>query len=218
MLHVVLAEAEIEPMPRELWKNPAIAAYAKKRGKPPGQCLLDSNLHHAAMRELPESERRGRPDIAHITLLCLLGSVVNHEGELRVYVHTRNDEVIHIKPETRLPRNYNRFVGLLEKLYRVQEDLFLRMEKLSVDGLVESIDPEWVVVMDDEGSPVSPKEFARRVRRDMCVIIGAFPHGGYKKSYGFHHERLSIYSKPLETWTVASEVACLYEYTLLRKL
>ena len=218
MLNVVLAEAEIEPIPRELWKKPAIAAYAKKRGKPPGHCLLDSNLHHTAMRGLPEMERRGRPDIAHITLLCLLGSVANHEGQLRVYVHTRNDEVIHVKPETRLPRNYNRFVGLLEKLYRVGEDLFLRMEKLAVENLVESIDPEYVVVMDEGGPAVSPREFTRRLRRNMCAIIGAFPHGGYRKSYGFDHERMSIYSKPLETWTVASEVACLYEYTLLRKL
>lgn len=218
MLHIILAEAEVELIPPELWRTRAISAYAKRRGKSPGKCLLDSNLHHYAMKKLPEPERRGRPDIAHITLLYLLGSVVNHEGKLRVYLHTRNDEVIYIKPETRLPRNYNRFVGLIEKLYEVKEDFFLSMKNQTVEELLEEINPDYTIVMDDTGTLVSPKEFTEKIKdkNNLCIIIGAFPHGGYKNTYDFANERLSIYDKPLETWTVASEVTCLYEYTFIR--
>ena len=203
MLHVILAEAEIELIPPELWNARGIVSYAKKRGKPPGKCLLDSNLHHSTMRDLPQQERRGRPDIAHITLLYLLGSVGNHEGMLRVYVHTRNDEVIYVKPETRLPRNYNRFVGLIEKLYQVEEDLFLMMRKLTVEDLVREIKPSRTLLMDEGGTLVSPGDLADRMRDNLCVVIGAFPHGGYNKSYDFADERISLYEKPLETWTIA---------------
>jgi rRNA small subunit pseudouridine methyltransferase Nep1 len=217
MLHVVLAEAEVELIPRELWNHRAILAYAKRRGKAPGKCLLDSSLHHAAMRALPEHERRGRPDIVHLTLLCLLGSILNKEGLLRVYVHTRNDEVIYIKPETRLPRNYNRFVGLVEKLFEVEEDILLRMRKLGIEELIKEINPSHTIIMDEGGAPVTPSEFAEKLQENTCIIIGAFPHGGFRKSYAFVDERLCIYEQPLDAWTIANEVTCLYEYSLLRK-
>lgn len=216
MLHVILAEAEVELIPRELWSQKAVVAYAKKRRKDPGKCLLDSSLHHSAMRALPEHERRGRPDILHVALLCLLGSILNKEGLLRVYVHTRNDEVIYVKPETRLPRHYPRFIGLMEKLFHVKEDLFLRMKKQGIQELIREINPSYTLLMDEEGSPVAPRELAEKLRENTCVIIGAFPHGGFKQSYAFVDERLSLYGQPLDSWVIASEVTCLYEYSFLR--
>jgi rRNA small subunit pseudouridine methyltransferase Nep1 len=69
------------------------------------------------MKKLEESEKRGRLDIVHFALLEALGSPLNREGLLQTYVHTINDYVITVNPETRLPRNYNRFVGLMEQLF-----------------------------------------------------------------------------------------------------
>jgi rRNA small subunit pseudouridine methyltransferase Nep1 len=215
MLHLILADAEIEPIPPELWEERGIRSYAKRRGKEPGRCLLDSNLHHFAMKDLPDFKRRGRPDIVHVSLLVLLGSILNREGHLKVYVHTRNDEVIYVKPETRLPRSYNRFVGLLEKLYEVREDLFLRLRDLSLGQLVEEIKPEYTVVLDPGAALVGETELQQRLKRRTCAIVGAFPHGGFRSTMDFPHERVSIYREPLDAWTVADRVVLLYERAFL---
>ena len=71
------------------------------------------------MKKLEESERRGRPDIVHFALLEALGSPLNKERLLQTYVHTLKNHVITISPETRLPRNYDRFVGLMEQLFEL---------------------------------------------------------------------------------------------------
>ena len=98
MLTLVLAEAEVELMPAELTRHPAVIAYARQRRKQPTQILLDSNYHHSAMTTLPEGRRRGRPDITHLFLLTALESIVNKKGQLNIIVHTRNDMVITINP------------------------------------------------------------------------------------------------------------------------
>ena len=113
---LVLAEAPLETVPRELWGHPSVYKYARKRGKPPRSILLDSSLHHQAMRGLPDRERRGRPDVVHLTLLSVLEAPVVRRGLVEVVVHTYGDYVIEIDPSTRLPRNYQRFTGLIEQL------------------------------------------------------------------------------------------------------
>ena len=63
-------------------------------------------------------EKRGRPDIVHFTLLEALGSPLNLEGLLKIYVHTYSGYVIDVRPEVRLPRDCNRFSGLMEQLFQ----------------------------------------------------------------------------------------------------
>ena len=114
---IILAEAPLETVPRELWGHPSVYKSARKRGKPPGRVLLDSSLHHQAMRGLRDRERRGRPDIAHLVMLCAYEHPLVASGAVEVVVHTYGDYAIHVKPGTRLPRNYLRFIGLLEQLF-----------------------------------------------------------------------------------------------------
>jgi len=70
------------------------------------------------MRTLTNASKRRRPDIAHFTVLEALGSPLNKEGVLRTYMHTLDDRVITVSPKIRLPRNYDRFVGLIEQLFQ----------------------------------------------------------------------------------------------------
>lgn len=109
---LVLAESALELVPRELWGHPAVVADARRRGKRPGELLLDRARHHPAMSHLTDAARRGRPDIVHQVLLVFQYSLLNRRGLGRVYVHTRDDHVISIRPETRVPKNYNNFVSL----------------------------------------------------------------------------------------------------------
>ena len=210
MLHLVIAEAELELVPEPIREHPAVVNYARKRGKRPDEVLLDSTYHHAALKKLADGERRGRPDIVHVCLLNALESIANKEGLLRVYVHTRNDEVIYIKPETRIPRNYNRFVGLMESLFKnrvVPRDLgLLRMEEKSLAGLIDEINPDGVFVMHEKGALTKPADFGERLAslENPIVIVGGFPHGDFRKP--IHGEKISIYREPLMAWAVINEV------------
>lgn len=115
MLQIIVADSELELIPPEFKGNPVIRRNARVRGKLPGEILLDSSRHGAALSD-NDRRRRGRPDILHNIILALQDSIVNQRGHLRVAIHTRNDQLITLGPETRLPRNFNRFVGLAEQL------------------------------------------------------------------------------------------------------
>jgi len=142
MLYLLIAEAALELIPSEAWGHPAIRKYAMKRGKHPSKLLLDISFHYSAVKNLPHIEKRGRPDIVHITLLEALGSPLNRSGKLRVYVHTFRNYIIEVNPETRLPRNYYRFVGLMEQLFERRrvpprgDKVLLRIKKGSIRDVV----------------------------------------------------------------------------------
>ena len=98
MLTLMLAEAEIELMPVELARHPAVIAHARQRRKQPTKILLDSNYHHPAMTNLPEGRRRGRPDITHLFLLTALESIVNKKGQLNILDSYEKQYDYHGKP------------------------------------------------------------------------------------------------------------------------
>lgn len=219
MLHLIIADSEVELVPEKIRDHPSVVNYAKKRGKKPDEVLLDSTYHHSALRLLEDGERRGRPDIIHLCLINALESILNKEGRLRVYVHTRNDEIIYIKPETRLPRNYNRFVGLMESLFKkkaVPKDLeLLKMKEGTLSELLEEICPDGVFIMHENGNLATPKEFGERLvgHTSPAVIIGGFPHGDFLSVV--EGEKISIYKEPLMAWSVINEVLVNYERSLL---
>jgi rRNA small subunit pseudouridine methyltransferase Nep1 len=115
---IVFAETALERVPPELCNEPLVVSAARKRGKKPEEMLLDWSLHSEVMKRLDDWQRRGRPDQCYKFLSLCQESLANQNGELRVFVHTRNDEVLSIHPQTRLPPSYNAFEGLLEDLYR----------------------------------------------------------------------------------------------------
>lgn len=202
MLTLVIAEAELELIPPSIQEHPAIRRSAQKRGKSPHTILLDSNFHHSALRDLKEGNRRGRPDIIHIILLCALESILNKKGLLTLYVHTRNDEIIFINSHTRIPRSYNRFCGLMEQLLREGsiQDLFY-IEKSPLLPFLETL-PGEKVFMHREGKSL-------QVSQNMVCVIGGFPHGDFHTQVLYPSYRLS--DDPLTAWTVATELMVRYE-------
>ena len=202
MLTLVIAEAALELVPASLVDHPVIVKSAKKRGKNPESILLDSNFHHTAMKNLEDAYRRGRPDIVHFVLLCALESVVNKQGELDLYVHTRNDEIIHVNAKTRIPRSYNRFCGLMEQLLekKVVKDLFC-VEKMSLLEFLDAL-PGEKVVMHGEGAPLV-------LKRDITCVVGGFPHGDFFTELVY--PRCQITDLQLPAWTVVNELLVRYE-------
>ncbi|OGS49593.1 MAG: hypothetical protein A3K65_09395 [Euryarchaeota archaeon RBG_16_68_12] len=211
MLTLVLADAELELVPPKLRGHPAVRASARKRGKSPASILLDSSLHHPALRRFEDGERRGRPDIAHVVLVLALDSILNLEGGLRVFVHTRNDDAIQFAPGTRIPKNFTRFVGLMEDLFEKGEvpegEPLIKMDRgVTLEQFLSKLGGEaWAFAEGGETVDLAT-EFSRH-GGDLVAVIGGFPHGTFRSPVATLCKRvLSIHAKPLKAWTVASEV------------
>jgi len=218
LLILILAESALETIPKDLWRHPAVRHHSKKRKKNPQNLLLDRSYHHAAMKTLPQNEKRGRPDIVHFALLEALGSPLNKEKLLQVHVHTINDHVIRVKPETRLPRNYNRFVGLMEQLFELGRippngPALLKLEAKTLPQLLRDISPTQVVAFSRTGKPRTLEDVVSKLSREEkpAVIIGGFPHGHFfATTMQLADELVCIDEETLEAWTVTSRV--IYEY------
>jgi len=210
MLHLVLADAELLLVPERLRNHPVIRRYAKRRGKNPAEVLLDSSYHHTV-------SKIGRPDIVHVCLLNAMDSILNRMGLLRVYVHTIENVVIEIDPSTRVPRNYNRFVGLMESLLLkgcVPKGLcLLKVKRESLGELIERIgaDEGEVFVMHEGGRRLSPRTLGDMLSgfKNPVVIVGAFPHGDFRSPIPWR--KISLYHEPLMAWTVVNEVITNFE-------
>lgn len=222
ILTLLLVEAAVETIPREIVNYPQIRRQAEKAGKNPRRLILDRSYHFEAMARLKDKEKRGRPDIVHFCLLEALGSPLNLEGLLRVYVHTYSGYAIKIKPETRLPRNYNRFIGLLEQLFeegRVPPSgsPLITLRRQSLGSLLKSLRPSLVVALTRRGKPEPVLSLARRMAQTgkPAVLIGGFPHGSFsKKTLELADEAVSIDREGLEAWIAVSRLLSAYEEAL----
>lgn len=211
---MVLADTGLELVPREIWHHPAVRNTASARGKKPGEMLLDISLHYAAVKELKDWRKRGRPDILHTCLLSALSTLLNRRGLLEIVVHTYRGLVIRVDPAVRIPRNYNRFVGLMEQLLkegRVPPEaekplLWVTHEKLG--DVFEAWDPDFVALMHERGEMVRARELAAELvkHRKPIVIVGCFQSGD------FSEEVLKLGGRPfsyadevLDAWYVVAK-------------
>jgi rRNA small subunit pseudouridine methyltransferase Nep1 len=222
MLTLVLAEAELELMPSELTTHPAVIGHARLRGKPPGRILLDSNYHHAAMNNLSEGRRRGRPDMTHLFLLTALESIANKKGNVRIIIHTRNNEMITVHPETRIMRNYERFLGLCEQLFEKhivpdeKHPLLQLQHNKSLHQIIDELHADAVISFSKTGSPVVLqdyfKELSKHNKKNIVCIIGGFPSGEFHTDITrIATMSVSLYPEMLPVWTVTSEILVNYE-------
>lgn len=211
-LSLVLAEAALETIPAKIAGHPQVRKDCERRGKLPSQLLLDSSLHYAAMQGLEHGDRRGRPDIVHRCLLIALDSIANRLGMMDVYVHTFHDEVIYINPETRLPRTYDRFKGLMVDLFakrRIEE--LLRVEKKELHQLIQEINPSSVYIAEEGGERVGKMQLVEMLKneRNPCFVIGAFPHGNFLRK--IEGRRISLSDFMLEAQTVVATIIFCFE-------
>lgn len=212
MLTLVLADAELELVPTAIAGHPAVRTSAQRRGRSPSSLLLDSSLHHPALKGFPEGERRGRPDIAHLFVLLCLDSIVNLEGGLQTLVHTRNDELIRFRPDTRIPKNYPRFVGLMEDLFQrkavpAEAPLITLEPGMPLEKILTSLPGEHWAFAEGDAPTKDLAEDMGRVPGDLVGVIGGFPHGGFRSPVAELCDRVvAIHTLPLRAWTVTSEV------------
>lgn len=185
-MYLILAESELERVPKEVLSEKQVQSYSKHVGKPADKLLLDSSLFYRAVKTLPQGDRRGRPDLIHTALTIALDSPAARKGKLEVFVHTRNDQVIRIKTETRPPRNYNRFIGLMEQLFETKRvppegEPLMEMKEQTLQQLIGELQPKEVVLFDAKGEKVGHSQL-KAIPHGAAVLIGGFPHGEFKES------------------------------------
>jgi len=218
VLSLVLAESSIELVPNELVHHPAISKWARRKRRDPHALVLDQTYHHSAILGLgPRGTGRGRPDIAHFSLLLALGSPLNLTGGLRCYVHTRDNNIIKVDPKTRLPRNTDRFTSLLEQLY--QERVvpptghpLLSIKPGHFGDLVDEISGR-IIALTTRGLPKRMDEVASRLAEhdNPVLLVGGFPKGHFsKETLSKAKESYQIHSQGLEAWTVVARA--IYDY------
>jgi len=219
-LTLILAESALELVPKKILGHPAVVSYSKKSGKHTNEILLDRSYHHKAMTDLKDAEKRGRPDIIHMALLEALGTPLNKEGLLKIYVHTIDDHIITVSSKARLPKNYNRFVNLLEQLFklgRVPEsgESLLSIKKEKLKDIIDRIEPSKVIVFSSVGKPNTLREVCKKISHEEkpLIIIGGFPHGHLtNESMRAADCVFSIDRNVLEAPVVTSRI--IYEYEI----
>jgi rRNA small subunit pseudouridine methyltransferase Nep1 len=167
-------------------------------------------------------EKMGRPDIIHNTLLQVLETPLNWEGQLRVLVHTQEDQVIIINPKVRLPKNYVRFVGLIEQLFaqgKVPEkgEPLLSLEKGNVRKLVRMVSPNKVFGFSTLGKPSLLRVISNQISRTKAPLafIGGFPRGHFaEETRGAVNEIFCVDREPLDAWVVAGRFVYDFEWAL----
>lgn len=216
---LILLDSSLERVPNSIYSHESIARDAKRRGKAPRKTILDDSIHYPAISTLEDSKKKGRPDIAHFCLLSALDSPIS--ADMDVYVHTLEDKIIWINSETRLPRNFNRFKGLIESLLEKQvimggEKKLMEVLDIELDKLLSSIRGSKIVMR--EKAKHSEDYIRDKVRNgeNITLCIGAFPHGDYGegtldvlKKHDFTD--VSLGSRDLTSNYVLSRVICILD-------
>jgi rRNA small subunit pseudouridine methyltransferase Nep1 len=224
MLHVILLECSIELIPRELTAIKQIQKHAARRKKKPNQLLLDQSVHGRAMTKLEGHLRRGRPDITFLSLLTLLETPLCKEGLLGVHLHLQDGRIVEISPEVRLPRNYDRFVGLFEQLLErgqvpAQDEPLLKIIPSSLQELISTLKetgPNARTILFVEGGNQTNiddlhEAYPEEVSIPVILGIGAFPHGEISQDVSQLFDRhLELDREVMMAWHVCAEVLWMY--------
>ena len=224
MLTLIIADAALEIVPRELRKHPSVKRSAAAREKRPEEILLDRSYHHAAMLRLEEHYRRGRPDLVHIALLEAASTPLFLEKQLRICVHTIGGKAIFLGEGVRLPRSYLRFIGLMEQLLKegVVSDgqRLLEVTDLSFKELLGRVGASVTIGLSRTGKPSSFEAIADYLASidDPALVIGGFPRGHFTEATTTHIDRTySISSLALEAHVVIARALYEYEKRVLEK-
>lgn len=233
IVSLVIAEAALETIPREIIDHPSVTNHALKIGKMPKEILLDRSYHHAAIvhGRIKAGWKRGRPDIIHFALMEALSTPLFFKRILRVYVHTINDKVIFIGENLRIPKSYFRFEGLMINLFKNKvikghessnNNILLELEdNITFENLIKNIvKPDKLIGLSTTGfqstaEEVVSKNIDRDNNRHCAFVIGAFPKGHFSDDVStlFNHS-YSIGEFTLEAHVVIARILYECERTL----
>ncbi|GBN53941.1 Ribosomal RNA small subunit methyltransferase NEP1 [Araneus ventricosus] len=176
--------------------------------------LLNSEDHMGILRKRKESGLC-RPDITHQCLLMLFDSPLNRAGLLQVYIHTeKNNTLIEINPQTRVPRTFKRFaalmVQLLHKLKIRSSDGNQRLMKVIKNPITDHLPVGCKKLCTSYSAKkiVNPRELVPQ-DEPIVIVVGAMAHGQVNADYT--EETVSISGYPLSAALTCSKLCSAFE-------
>jgi rRNA small subunit pseudouridine methyltransferase Nep1 len=221
---IIIAEASLELVPNELQNHPSVRHEALRRNKSVSKILLDRSLHHSAMLRLENSEKRGRPDLVHMTLLQITCAPIFLNGKINAYVHTVNNEVMELENAVRIPKSYFRFQGLMEKLLAGGRSItegknLISLSKMTLPRLVQSIGARKVIGFSRLGQK-KPLELIAEENigaENVALVVGGFAKGTFSNETSSVLDcKYSISNYSLDSHVVCARVLYEFEKKILR--
>ncbi|KAL8622454.1 hypothetical protein ACOMHN_034119 [Nucella lapillus] len=156
-------------------------------------CDRHKNLGRRAKRDISQC----RPDIAHQCLLMLMDSPLNRAGLLQVYIRTEKNVLIEINPQTRIPRTFERFCGLMVQLlhkFAIKGTDNTKLLKV-IKNPVTSHLPAGVkkYVMSFKATEVVNPKTLIPTDEPIVLVIGAMAHGSVEVDYSEGEYSISNY-------------------------
>ncbi|MFX1306913.1 MAG: 16S rRNA methyltransferase [Promethearchaeota archaeon] len=218
-LIVILAECGIELIPKKIRNHSAVRKNLTT--KLYSSQLLDNAIHHSAMINLPNVNKRGRPDITHFCLLNALGSTLNKTGNLKIFIHTIHNKIYELNPEIRITKNFNRFKGLMAKLL-IDGSIVTETSKLiypfegSLKELTDTVENPEIYLFSINGKLIKSYKdlYVENLSKNYVAIVGGFQ----KSSFSINIQELSenvisLSQYPLEAWVAINRIITYYELT-----
>jgi rRNA small subunit pseudouridine methyltransferase Nep1 len=210
VLNLIIADAALELVPVEISGHASARNEAKRRGIKSSEMLLDRSIHHYAMLKLPESAKRGRPDLVHLTLLSVTSTPLYLGGGVKLYVHTSGNAVLDLEKGTRPPKSYVRFRDLVQKLLVERpESGLISVHESTLPALLDRIRPDLAVGLSTQGRTSSLEALAAEVAEasNPAVLIGGFPKGHFGPgTVSKLDELLRIHRDSLDAHVVAARL------------
>uniref|UniRef100_A0A0N5AFK4 18S rRNA (pseudouridine-N1)-methyltransferase n=1 Tax=Syphacia muris TaxID=451379 RepID=A0A0N5AFK4_9BILA len=178
--------------------------------------ILSSDRHAEFLKSHKRNPNDYRPDILHQCLLTLLDSPLNRASLLQIYVHTSNNVLIEVHPQTRLPRTFDRFSGLmvqlLHKLFIKAENSPIKLLKVIKNPvsshlpvgcrkILTTFQAEELVKCRD--IPIKDED------RPIIIVVGGMAKG--KVSVDYTEEELKISNFPLSAALTCAKLTTGFE-------
>ncbi|XP_041456732.1 ribosomal RNA small subunit methyltransferase NEP1-like isoform X1 [Lytechinus variegatus] len=153
-----------------------------------GYELMNCDHHKHLMKKHKREPSDCRPDITHQCLLMLFDSPLNRAGLLQVFIHTQRNVLIQISPQTRIPRTFDRFCGLmvqlLHKLSIHAADGPQKLLKVIKNPITDHLPVGCRKICTSFSAEkcVHPRELAES-DEPVVIVIGAMAHGKVEPDY-----------------------------------
>ncbi|NXW81237.1 NEP1 methyltransferase, partial [Hirundo rustica] len=192
--------------------------------------LLNCDKHKALLLRNGRDPGEVRPDITHQSLLMLMDSPLNRAGLLQVYIHTKKNVLIEVNPQTRIPRTFDRFCGLMvQLLHKLSVRAADGPQKLLKARSVTSTPLLTFCSLQVIKNPVSDHlpvgcmkigtSFAASQVSDLrqlvpaaepvVIVVGAFAHGSVNVDYT--EKMVSISNYPLSAALTCAKITTAFE-------
>ncbi|MHA1258014.1 MAG: 16S rRNA methyltransferase [Promethearchaeota archaeon] len=214
-LTIILVDCGLEIIPKQIRRNPSISRSISQKNY--SSQLLDNALHHSAMKNLKNFEKRGRPDITHLCLLNALGSPLNKLEKLKLYIHTIHNKIFEINPDIRIA--YNRFKGLMAKLLieeriATEDSILISSVNENLQNLINKVKNSEILLFSHKGRLIKTYRdlFSEKSNKNYVAVIGGFQKSTFSKEILQLSENLiSLSEYSLDAWIIVSKIINYYE-------